>query len=227
MTIRLSFWLTMLAVACGAPVEADLNRSLPVTDAMREVLSGAVAINNTPAIYSFFSVGGREAGVDEEAGSAGWRRMRDVRGDVMSPAGRIEFTGYERDGRTLLVGTPLERGRERNWVVRGLFERRPVWAGRDGEAPGREPAGWPKFPSARRILHLAGTGFEAACSRSPATPAVVLTQTRGWMARRGWEVTEVSTSVVAAKRPDGTGIFLFVREEGRGCTFMVISVTEV
>ena len=219
--------VTVLLATAADPGRAG-ERAFPATSAMRQVLAGSVEVNRTAAEYRMFDAAEEGAPIEEIVRRAGWRRLAEVSREFITPGGVVGFDGYSRDGAVLLVGVPLCRygapaGECEDWVVMVAFARRPVWVDDRGEAPGREPAGWPRLTSSRRILHLAGVGFEAACYRSPVGAAGVMSEARERLGTAGWRVVQVADRGISAAGPDGRESFLFVRDEERGCSFMVVA----
>lgn len=213
--------------AGGAAAGNGVDR-FPVTPSLRQVLAGSVEVNRTAADYRLFRVEEGRPGAGKAAREEGWRPLPGARKEFLTPAGVVAFDGYGRGGEVLLVGSPVGKagpgGRDADgWVVMIVFARPPVWVDGKGEAPGREPAGWPRLASSRRILHLAGTGFEAACYRSPGRAAGVVAQARERLAAAGWKVVQVADGGLAVSRPGGRESFLFARDEDRGCTFLVMA----
>ena len=216
--------LAILVVLTCLPAVA-FTPKLPVSGSMHQVLAGSVRINQTPARYFVYTVRhpSRVNGIFSHARALGWRSLPGVAQVSLSPVGEVKFQGYERAGRLLLIGAPEDPEDGESWVAIAMFDRPPIWVDGRGEAPGREPAGWPRLASSRRLLHLAGTGFEAACYRSPASSRALMAQAKAQLASGGWQVTQAGGQGLIASKPDGTEAVLFVRDEERDCTFLVIS----
>jgi hypothetical protein len=198
---------------------------LPVVGTMRQVLAGSVRINTTPARYFVFMPGDGKRDIESRAKKLGWSAMPGMRRSFVSPAGNVEFTGYRSQGRILLVGAPVE---DRGWVAMALFDGTPVWLDERGEAPGRDPAGCPRLLSSRRLLHVAGAGFEAACYTSPAAAGVLLAHARSQLQSAGWTVNAGAerhgrnARGLMAARGGGTEAVLYAMPEGNGCAFLLM-----
>lgn len=198
---------------------------LPVSRSMRQVLEGSVRINRTPARYFVYTVQRNVPRLDisSRARQLGWRLLPDVERTFLSLVGAVKLRGYGRDEKLLLIGEPEHSGDGERWVVMALLDRKPVWMDAHGDAPGREPAAWPRLASARRVLHLAGKQFEVACYRSAASLSILLAEARARLMQEGWRITQAGEQGLSAVRWDGSEAVLFGRAEDPGCTFLVMA----
>ncbi len=222
----------VLAILVAGPAAAGWFGSpeIPRIDGMSAVIAGAVSINGTEARYAISSgdAGSPVATLDRAARRAGWQ-PEATRRSIPVPAGDLDLRSY-RSGKSWLIQGAVRRRPGENGpavAIQALFDRVPKWAGDDGEAPGREPAGWPRLSSARRLLHLAGRGFEAACYASPAAPARLRAEAERRLREAGWRTQPLGEAGLAAPRAGRPDTALWLRAEGRGTTFVLISTEEV
>jgi hypothetical protein len=203
---------------------------LPRVAGMTPVLEGTVRINLTSARYAI-SAGLATAlapALEAAARDAGWvpeqgRRVLPV------PGGALDLRAYRAGTRWLLQGITDGRPGEPDScvVVQALFDGVPSWANGEGEAPGRDPAGWPRLASARRLLHLGGRGFEAACYATPAPPGVVQAEAGRRLRSAGWRTEPLGAAGLAATRLGSPDTALWTRPDGTGTVFVVIATEEV
>lgn len=210
--------------------------SIPEVDGMAPVLAGRVVINRTAARYviSSGSPSAPGAALDRAAREAGWRPAEAGR-RLAVPAGKLELRSYRSGDRWLVqgivrgvpAGTAARESDGAAVAVQAVFDGMPVWANAEGEAPGDEPAGWPRPASARRLLHLAGRGFEAACYATPASPAWILSEAARRLRAAGWRTEPLGSAGLSASSPGRPDSALWTRPEGKGCVFVVIATEEV
>jgi len=212
---------------------------LPSVAGTQCVLEGELRVNLTPARYAI-SVGSAPAAaaLDAAARAAGWRPGRGQR-VLPTPGGPLELRTYRDGDRWLMQGSVAGTGEDPAVVVQAVFSGMPRWlagtggspavgGGRTGDdAPGREPAGWPRLAAARRILHLEGNGFEAACYSTGAPPSAVLAEAGRRLAGSGWRVEPLGGRGLAATRPGRPDTALWTRPEKCGTVFVVIATREV
>lgn len=111
--------------------------------------------------------------------------------------------------------------------LQAVFDGVPVWANEAGDAPGREPAGVPRLGGARRLLHLSGRGFEAACYSTPVAPSALLAEAAHRLPGIGWRVDPLGASGLAAVRAGRPYVCVWTRPDGTGTVFVVIATEEV
>lgn len=203
--------------------------AIPAAGGMTGILEGALSINTAKARYAISagSATGLASALDAAAREDGWLPEPEVR--VMQvPAGEMALRSYRRGARWLLQGVVNGKAGdpESAVAVQAVFDSVPEWAGAGGEAPGREPAGWPRLAGARRLLHLGGDGFEAACYSTPAAPRSVVAEAARRLAAAGWRTDPLGDSGLAARRAGSPETALWARPEGSGAFFIVIATKE-
>jgi hypothetical protein len=226
--------MTRLASALVLLTGAALSGGdLPAVAGTERVLEGEVRVNLTPARFAI-SVGAAPAlaTLDAAAQAAGWRPGPERR-VLPTPGGTLDLRSYRDGERWLMQGSVAGAGADPGVIVQAVFAGVPRWAaGIDGarngdEAPGREPAGWPRLAAARRILHLEGRGFEAACYSTPAPPSAVLAEAVRRLAGQGWRVEPLGGRGMFAVRSGRPDTALWTRPEYGGTVFVVIATREV
>ncbi|MEK7476380.1 MAG: hypothetical protein AAB152_12210 [Candidatus Coatesbacteria bacterium] len=204
---------------------------LPRVEGMTRVLEGTVRINLTSARYAV-SAGPLAAvapAFEAAARAAGWVPEQAGRRVFPVPGGALDLRAYRAGTRWLLQGVTDGRPGEPDscFAVQALFDGVPPWADGAGEAPGRDPAGWPRISSARRLLHLGGRGFEAACYATSAPPSGVLAEAARRLPAAGWRTEPLGAGGLAATRAGRPDTALWTRPDGTGTVFIVIATEEV
>jgi len=203
---------------------------LPRVEGMTRVLEGEVRINLSPARFAISagSVLHLVRVLDAAARSAGWVPDRSRR-VLPVPGGALDLRTYRAGKRWLMQGSVGGRTGEpdSSVTVQALFDRLPSWVSAEGEAPGRDPARWPRLASARRLLHLGGRGFEAACYLTPASPAVLRADAARRLAAAGWRTEPLGSAGLSASRAGRPDTVLWARPDGTGTVFVVIATEEV
>jgi len=194
---------------------------LPVTAGMRRTGGGIVEINTVPAAWSVYS-GGTAEGCRSEAARLGWKNLGEFSASLPSPSGGMTVAGYRRNGdpRMLVMVLPARGG---GAVVMAVLSRPLELLDGRGEAPGRDPAGIPRLPSARRLLHLVGGKIEAAFYSSPAGPPDVLKSARRMLEARGWQAQGGAGGILLASRAGSPGLAYFVAENAGGSRYLVFT----
>ncbi len=207
-------WLAVAAVAwAGAPVAMPCSNGAPL-------FAGRATINLTPAEYEVCAGGGTGDRLDLAARRAGWRPA--PAGAVVLPiaGGAVVLRAYVAGAACLLQGVTDGAAPV---TVRARLEQAPVWAGPAGEAPGREPAGAPRPAAGRRLLHVAGRGFEAACYRSSAPVREVLRDAARRLAWRGWNAAPLGKSGLLAARAGSPDLAWHARADDGGSLVLVMA----
>lgn len=193
---------------------------LPLSAGMRELHRESVVMNGVPTSLRIFTCGEGRAGYRARLRDRGWRRTGGRRTDRETPLGCLAFTAWEKNGRVLLVGHPSAG---EGWVALALFAGKPAASVRRGDAPGRDPAGFPRPPSSTRLFHLAGGTWESAGYRSPANPGGLLAEAVRKLDAAGWRHQGAGEDALAASSPDGVRVVLLVVADGSGCVFILMT----
>lgn len=204
-----------LLVAVGVSAAA-----MPQVDGVAPLMSGRATINLAPAEYEIRAGAGTLKSLDDAARAAGWRPA--TTGVIVLPTSRgaVDLHAYTAGTAWLLQGRT--DGPE-PVTVRARLEQAPVWTDATGEAPGREPGDAPRPSAGRRLLHVAGDGFEAACYRSPGSPAAVLRDAARRLAWRKWNVAPLGDAGLLAARPGSPDLAWHVRSDGTGSLVLVLA----
>ena len=139
---------------------------------------------------------------------------------LAGPDGAVALRTFRRGGALLLLGTPATG---EGWAALAVFTSQPVWSDARGEAPGREPQGLPRLGSGRRLLHLQGDGFEAACYHTAASPHAVVAEGVSRLPGAGWTLGPASDQGLTASRRGAPPVAMFLRPDGTGAVLLVVS----
>jgi hypothetical protein len=221
--------LLFVLAACAArgdtlgAMKSRLVLGLPVDKGMQEAYRGEVAINGVPARLFIYRWDGGFGRLSADAAGMGWKRKADLGTAFAGPEGEIRASLWGRNGKVLLLALP--RGKT-GWVAMALFRDMPRFGERGADAPGRDPAGFPRTGAALRILHVAGPGYEAACYRSPAPPSAVLADARRLLSALGWKADILAGSAVTASARGRPVLTVHARPDGRGSNYLVLATEE-
>ena len=193
---------------------------LPVSAGMRELQRESIVMNGVPASLRIFTCAGGENVYRSRLLARGWRRIGNRRAGLGTLLGNLEFTAWEKNGRSLLVGHPSAG---EDWVALALFAGRPAGPGPAGDAPGREPAGFPRPPSGTRLFHLAGEKWESAAYRSPLDPGALLDSAARKLTATGWKYQSAGADALVAAGPEGARVILLAMKDGLGCVFILMT----
>jgi hypothetical protein len=193
---------------------------LPVSAGMRELHRESIVMNGVSASLRIFSCAGGEREYRSRLLARGWRRIGNRRAKLGTLLGDLEFTAWEKNDRSLLVGHPSA---DEDWVALALFAGKPAGPGLTGDAPGREPAGFPRPPSGTRIFHLAGGNWESAAYRSPLDPGTLLESAARKLAATGWKYQNAGADSLVATGPDGARAILLAMKGRSGCVFILMT----
>ena len=196
---------------------------LPVDKGMQEAYRGEVSINGVPARLFIYRWDGGFGRLSADAAGMGWKRTGNLTTAFAGPEGEIRASLWGRNGKVLLLALP--RGKT-GWVAMALFRDMPRFGEPGADAPGRDPAGFPRIGAALRVLHVAGPGYEAACYRSPAPPATVLADARRALSARGWKADILAGTAVTASARGRPVLTVHARPEGRGSSYLVLATEE-
>lgn len=210
-----------LAAVLRCAVLVVATQALARNSGYTEMSSGEVRINGTFARYAVVSVPGAPADFYRTLAGEGWKLAPTP---VQFPGlkGAMTVRMLEREGHVLYTAMPDPA---EDWSVLAECSGRPAWFGGNGDVPGREPLGLPRFAGARRILHLVGRGFEAACYQSSARPRAVLAEASARLASAGWTVSAVSTASLSAARDGAPPLALFAEPRGTGSMWLLLAGT--
>ncbi len=207
----------------SSPHEDSMRKLLPIDADCRPVMTGEARVNLSGIRYFVFRSGREGFGFVEKAKAIGWREADEASEELTSPAGALRMRSFSLGDRRLLVATaPGSPG----WAGVALLEEGLMREDRRGEAPGRDLAGWPRPPSLKRILHIEGSGFEAAWYRSPAESRSCLARMREQLTMRGWRVDGIGRSGLVAVRGRNRGLLLMAEPMDGGTCIMVAAGPE-
>ncbi len=190
-------------------------------DGMEPVFAGEGEINGVTAQFAVWAAGGVAMTLATSIEMAGWSAAA-VPGRLLAvPAGAVRLRAFRLGARWLILAVPDGAGQV---AAAAWFDRRPQWAGpAGGDAPGREPAGWPRLAAAHRLLHLRGVGFEAACYRTAAGAEEVVAEAGRRLPAAGWRVTRTDPASLAAWRPGAPDVALRALAQPDGALFLVLA----
>ena len=185
----------------------------------RTLLAGRAEVNRVPARYALFGDAGDGGACAERARRAGWRPLRVP----SATGGGVRVRAFARGSERLLLAWPAG-GPGRVALARfagALPELPPA-----GDAPGREPAGVPRPPGSRRLLHVAGDGFEAAWYRAAASPRELARRSAARLVAAGWRVASPGATALVAARAGGRPVTLVTEADGDGAAAFVLAAAE-
>lgn len=188
---------------------------------LSELYTGEVRINTTHARYAVVCEPEGRPGLTSALGRQGWHATAAFT-NLAGLSGGVTLRTFERENGLLLAVLP---GGGEDWAVIAVFAGRPVWADATGDAPGREPLGLPRFGGGRRMLHLEGRGFEAACYRAPVLPRALVAEAAFRLTSSGWTVAPAAAAGLTASRPNAPPIAVVAEPLDNGSTFLVLAGT--
>jgi len=188
---------------------------------LSELYAGEVRINMTRARYAVVCQPQHRPGLSKVLSRQGWHATSRFT-NLVGPSGGVMLRAFEREDGLLLTVVP---GDNEEWAVIAVLAGRPAWAGAAGEAPGREPLGLPRFGGARRILHLEGRGFEAACYQARVLPRALVAEAAFRLTALGWAVTPGVAAGLLASRAKTPPIAVVAEPSELGSTFLVLAGT--
>jgi hypothetical protein len=189
-------------------------------EGLAEVCAGEVRINGVAARYAVVTPGKGADALDRILEVQGWKTSAAAPVRIPGDVNGMHLSTYERRGEWLWAAEPADHD---TWAVLAVFGSRPDAVRADRDAPGREPMGLPRFGGGRRVLHLAGRGFEAACYRAQVTPGAILAEARMRLGAMGWTTSIVSTTGLAANRAGAPPVAVVAEPAGTGSTVLVLA----
>ena len=216
-------FLAVAGIAGPAPAECGL----PELPGVKMVHEGKASINLTPVRFVVGAPATREglapgpAALDRLARKAGWKRECCEQG-LPTARGEMALRRY-RSGKCYLMQGLLPSSK---MVLQALFDGIPEWAGKEGEVPGRDPAGIPRFGGSVRTLHVSGPGYEAAFYRADVRPRNLLAEAVERLGSGGWKARVMGGGTwITATRPGRPEAMIMLRADG-GKTVYIVMVTE-
>lgn len=214
-------WPVSVQARLDALREAGMGRLIEAKSDC--LLSGEAALNLRQVRYSLYSLDNDLGDLGDRARSLGWREIDSPIPSLVGPEGSWNIRFYESGSRRLiLVSNPENPG----WLAAVFFESADLFFETHGDAPGRDPGGWPKPAICKRILHAAGGGIEAAWYKTSGSPATIMARVRASLSANGWDVIRLGKTALAASRGKSGDIAFFAEKDDKGAYLLVTSIME-
>ena len=199
---------------------------LPVTEGMKEVVSGHAIINNLHARYFVYAGEGEGTPVRDTAEYLGWIEMPggERQRTFITPLGVYTVWTYRRGNKSLLLAFP---GEGTGFILAALLDEPMLWIGEDGETPGVEPADAPRPVESRRILYVKLESWfrhwEASWYLAGSPPETVMTEGVWRLSSGGWIMKMGGERLMVGWRPGKPQITVRVFDRDGGSCFSILA----
>lgn len=187
------------------------------------LFSGVAALNLKQVRYSLYALEGEPVDWDDWADRSGWHEIKARVPSLVGMEGILRIRLFESGSRRLIF---LSNPQKPLWLAAACFESADIFRETLGDAPGRDPGGWPKPAIYRRILHAAAGGFEAAWYRTAGSPATVMARVKASLGADGWETVLIGETALTASRRESEDIAVFAGRDEQDGYLLVTSITE-